>query len=73
MKKLLRIVTFFLLTVVFLYNCKEKPTPTTVTKTETEEELVQRALEIHDRILTLDTRGYPFAYDRTRVSIYCNS
>lgn len=57
MKKLSKKLSLFLLTVVFLYNCKEKPTPTTATKTETEEELVQRALEIHSRILTLDTHA----------------
>ncbi len=57
MKKLSKIVSLSLLSVVLLYNCKEKPTPSTATETETEEEMVKRALEIHDRILTLDTHA----------------
>ena len=33
-----------------------------------EEELIQRALEIHDRVLTLDTHAdTPIPYDRTRL------
>ncbi len=42
--------------VFFASSCKEKPAATD-SKTETEEELVQRALEIHKRVLTLDTHA----------------
>lgn len=48
-------LSFFLLIAFLVSSCKEKPA--TDSKTETEEELVQRALEIHDRILTLDTHA----------------
>ncbi len=42
--------------VLVVSACKEK-SATTDTKTETEEEMVQRALDIHKRILTLDTHA----------------
>ncbi|MEO9513268.1 MAG: dipeptidase [Flavobacteriaceae bacterium] len=46
----------FVLFVVFVNGCKEK-TPVVESKTETEEELVKRALEIHKKVLTLDTHA----------------
>lgn len=49
-------ISLFLLFAVVVYSCKEK-TATTESKVETEEELVQRALEIHDRVLTVDTHA----------------
>ena len=47
---------FVLATLLLLSGCKKKA-DTAESKTETEEELVQRALEIHERILTLDTHA----------------
>ena len=44
------------LIVLFVCSCKEK-SATNNTETETEEELVQRALDIHKRVLTLDTHA----------------
>jgi len=55
MFSLLKNLLFVLLFVVVLSNCKEKPSPTT--ETETEEELVQRAMDIHNRVLTIDTHA----------------
>ena len=45
-----------LLFVLFAIGCKEKPAENP-TNSETEEELVARALEIHKRVLTLDTHA----------------
>jgi len=45
-----------LLLVLFAFGCKEKSAPEN-TETETEEELVQRALDIHKRVLTVDTHA----------------
>ncbi len=45
-----------LLFTILIGSCKEKSNSTD-SKTETEEELVQRALEIHKRVLTLDTHA----------------
>ncbi|MEM9001285.1 MAG: dipeptidase [Bacteroidota bacterium] len=42
--------------ILLLIGCKDKPAATD-SESETEEELVQRALEIHKRILTLDTHA----------------
>lgn len=53
---LIKKLSLFLLFTVFINSCKEKPAAST-TKIETEEELVQRALEIHKRVLTLDTHA----------------
>nr|WP_297911212.1 dipeptidase [uncultured Allomuricauda sp.] len=47
---------FVLATLLLLSGCKKKA-DTAESKTETEEELVQRALEIHERVLTLDTHA----------------
>ena len=49
---------FFLvsLSMLTIISCKEKSNPEN-TETETEEQLVQRALEIHKRVLTLDTHA----------------
>ncbi|WP_350286287.1 dipeptidase [uncultured Croceitalea sp.] len=44
------------LLVLAIISCKEKTTKTDA-KTETEEELVQRALGIHKRVLTVDTHA----------------
>lgn len=55
MFSLLKNLLFVLLFVVVLSNCKEKPSSTT--ETETEEELVQRAMDIHNRVLTIDTHA----------------
>ena len=46
----------YLLLVVVLNSCNEKPTNKD-SKTETEEELVERALAIHKKVLTLDTHA----------------
>jgi len=46
----------YLTLIVFISSCKDK-SPTPNSKAETEEELVQRALEIHKRVLTLDTHA----------------
>ncbi|MEO1082204.1 MAG: dipeptidase [Pseudomonadota bacterium] len=59
-----RSLSFLLVLSAFLYGCNSE-TPTTepvvdaepATETETEEELVARALAIHDRVLTLDTHA----------------
>ncbi len=56
MMKPVKKISLFLLFAVVVYSCKEK-TATTESKVETEEELVQRALEIHDRVLTVDTHA----------------
>ncbi|MEO0571647.1 MAG: dipeptidase [Bacteroidota bacterium] len=45
-----------LLFVILISACKEKSAPGD-TQTETEEELVSRALEIHKRVLTVDTHA----------------
>ncbi|MBF11995.1 MAG: membrane dipeptidase, partial [Flavobacteriaceae bacterium] len=46
----------FLICVILLYNCKESSV-SNYKKTETEQELRERALKIHKRILTLDTHA----------------
>lgn len=46
----------FLLALILIGSCKEKTVPAE-TATETEEELVERALAIHDRVLTVDTHA----------------
>ena len=46
----------YIVLLLFLVSCKEK-SESTDSKTETEEELVQRALEIHKKVLTLDTHA----------------
>ncbi|MEM6830188.1 MAG: dipeptidase [Bacteroidota bacterium] len=46
----------FFLTVLLISSCTTKST-TTTTNAETEEELIKRALEIHDRVLTVDTHA----------------
>ncbi len=43
-----------LLFLIVFVGCKEKPT---TTETETEEELVERALAIHEKVLTVDTHA----------------
>ena len=50
--------SFYLLLLAVLFNvaCNEAP-KTDNSETETEEELVARALEIHKRVLTLDTHA----------------
>ncbi|MGD1946136.1 MAG: dipeptidase [Croceivirga sp.] len=56
---MLKSISSYLVLVVFfvlINGCKQKPVETD-SKTETEEELVQRALEIHKRVLTLDTHA----------------
>ena len=45
-----------MLLLVAIHSCKEKPKPET-TETETEEALVARALEIHKKVLTVDTHA----------------
>ncbi|MFP2995235.1 dipeptidase [Spongiivirga sp. MCCC 1A20706] len=45
-----------LLFLLLINSCKEKPSSTD-SKAETEEELVARALEIHKKVLTLDTHA----------------
>ena len=47
-------LSILLLFFLVLVGCKQKPA---TTETETEEQLVQRALEIHKRVLTLDTHA----------------
>lgn len=49
-------ISILFLFVILFSACKEKSIPTN-SETETEEELVQRALEIHKRVLTLDTHA----------------
>ncbi len=56
MLKLSQTYVFFFLFIAVLNSCKEK-SATNDSKTETEEELTQRALEIHKRVLTLDTHA----------------
>lgn len=57
MIKLIQSISYFFLFLLLLSSCKEKTSTTNNSKTETEEELVQRALEIHERVLTLDTHA----------------
>ena len=54
--KRLQSYSIFSLMLLLLIGCTSKPT-TENTDAETEEELVARALEIHDRVLTLDTHA----------------
>lgn len=54
--KLYKKLTLFLLFAVLVSACKEKTSPE-ASKAETEEEMVQRALEIHKKVLTLDTHA----------------
>ena len=56
MLKLRLMYPMFFLFALFLGGCKEKTTAT-VAKPETEEALIQRALEIHKRVLTMDTHA----------------
>ncbi|MEM7486073.1 MAG: dipeptidase [Bacteroidota bacterium] len=56
MFKLSRSYLIFFLSMLSIISCKEKSTSTD-TKTETESALVQRALEIHKKVLTLDTHA----------------
>ncbi len=56
MLKLSQIFVFFFLFILVVSSCKEK-SATADSKTETEEALTQRALEIHKRVLTLDTHA----------------
>lgn len=59
-----RSVSFLFVLSAFLYGCNSESTTTEAVvdaapavEAETEEELVARALEIHDRVLTLDTHA----------------
>ncbi|MEM1190922.1 MAG: dipeptidase [Pseudomonadota bacterium] len=59
-----RSVSFLFVLSAFLYGCNSESTTTEAAvdaapavEAETEEELVARALEIHDRVLTLDTHA----------------
>ena len=54
MSKSMRYFTFFLILTLMISSCKEKPASE---ETETEEQLVERALAIHDRVLTVDTHA----------------
>ncbi|BFP42977.1 dipeptidase [Flavobacteriaceae bacterium GF1] len=55
MLKLHQSYPVFFLLILFIGGCKEKSAPTD-SKTE-EDKLVQKALEIHERVLTLDTHA----------------
>lgn len=55
MKPIKKLALFFVF-VAFLNGCKDKAAPEE-SKEETEEEMVQRALEIHKKVLTLDTHA----------------
>ena len=57
MRKSYPFYLFFLLLAFVLTNCKEQKSAESESTTETEEELVARALEIHKRVLTLDTHA----------------
>lgn len=56
MKKPIQRLSFLLVFVFLIASCKEKSTPEN-SKPETEEEMVQRALEIHNKVLTVDTHA----------------
>lgn len=54
MSKSMRYFSFILVLTLAISSCKEK---TASEETETEEQLVERALAIHDRVLTVDTHA----------------
>ena len=57
MKKTHQFYLVFFLFALCLTNCKEKTSADKESAVETEEELVARALEVHKRVLTLDTHA----------------